>query len=149
MDVGCYCINVMRHMTGEEPDDGSAIARIGLDSKVDEYVVGTLKFPSGALGHFDCGLRTHITHAYEIRGNQGRIVVEQGFVMEPLSDTTIRHWRGDQYEEITIPATDHYQVMAEDFAQTLLEGQPLKFPLEDAVDTMRVIDFLKARWRRA
>src|SRR5690606_14602577 len=56
MDVGCYCINVMRLMTGEEPVAGHAVARIGERTKVDETLTAVLDFPSGAVGHFDSSL---------------------------------------------------------------------------------------------
>jgi predicted dehydrogenase len=144
MDVGCYCINAMRFMTGEEPEQVGAMARFGAQSQVDEFMVGTLRFPSGVLGYFDCGLRTPRKHSYELRGTGGRIVVDEGFTVPPEHDTTIRAWQDDRYEEITIPAIDHYQIMVEDFAEALLDNKPLRFPIEDAVDNMRVIDQLLA-----
>ena len=139
MDVGCYCVNVMRFMTGEEPDAFHAMARF---KDVDESLVGTLAFPSGALGHLDCSLRTYRQHGYEIRGTEGRIVVEPGFGMDPDEDTIIRHWIGDDYEEIHVPAANHYTLMAEDFADAIMRGRQPRFPVEDAVKNMQVIDGL-------
>jgi predicted dehydrogenase len=110
MDVGCYCVNLMRFITGEEPVTVSALARFGERTLVDEYLVGIMQFPSGVLGHFDCGLRTFSNHSYEIRGSKGRILVEQGFVMTPGADMTIRHWREDVYQEIMVgrgPLSDY------------------------------------------
>jgi xylose dehydrogenase (NAD/NADP) len=147
MDVGCYCINVMRLMTGEEPEKARAIARIGTESGVDEWLSGILAFPGGALGHFDCGLRAYRTHTYEIRGTEGRILVESGFVMEPNEAPTIRYWQGDQYEEIPIPAANHYTLMAEDFADALLNSRPPRFSGQDGVYNMRAIDMLVANAR--
>jgi predicted dehydrogenase len=149
MDVGCYCVNVMRFMTGEEPTGASALARFGATTQVDEYLVGLLEFPAGVLGHFDCGLRTFRNHSYEVRGSRGRIVVEQGFVMAPDATTTIRHWRDDDYEEVSIPPADHYQIMAEDFADALINGTPIRFPIQDAVRNMQATDRLLASVREA
>lgn len=142
MDVGCYCVNVMRLMTGEEPQTALAVARMGAESGVDECLAGVLKFPSGIIGHFDCGLRSHRTHTYEIRGTHGRIVVEEGFVMEPDSAPVIRHWRGDDYTEIKIAPANHYTLMAEDFADALINQRPPRFLPQDAANNMRVIDRL-------
>jgi xylose dehydrogenase (NAD/NADP) len=147
MDVGCYCINVMRLMSGQEPERARAIARVGVQSGVDEQLNGILAFPSGIMGHFDCGLRSHRTHTYEIRGTEGRILVEAGFVMEPNESPGIRHWHGDQYEEIQMPAVNHYTLMVEDFADAALNKRPPRFEPQDGVDNMRVIDMLLAQAR--
>jgi xylose dehydrogenase (NAD/NADP) len=147
MDVGCYCVNVMRFMTGEEPAEVSALARFGERSRVDEYLAGIMRFPSGVLGHLDCGLRTFGDHSYEIRGSKGRILVEQGFVMAPGADMVIRHWHEDTYQEITIDGVNHYQIMAEEFADSLIKGTPVRFPIQDAVHNMQVIDRLQASAR--
>jgi xylose dehydrogenase (NAD/NADP) len=148
MDVGCYCVNVMRFMTGEEPGRVSAIARFGPVTGVDEWLVGALSFPSGALGHFDCGLRAHRAEGYEIRGTEGSIVVEKSFVVERDAESTIQYWHGDEYEEITIPPVDQYQLMVEDFADALKEGRAPAFPPQDAVRNMAVIDRLLASARQ-
>lgn len=149
MDVGCYCLNVMRLMTGEEPTGAKAFAKIGDHSGVDEVLTGVLQFPSGAVGHFDCSLRAQHNHSYEIRGSKGRIEVEQGFVMPPDQSTKIRVWENtspgeDRYEEIVIPPTNHYTIMAEDFADALINNRPPRYAPQDGVANMRVIDMLYA-----
>lgn len=144
MDVGCYCVNVIRLMTGEEPSAVKALAQWGAASGVDERLVGLLQFPSGTLAHFDCGLRQHTTHSYELRGTGGRILVESGFTVQPTEAPVIRLWQGDSYQEITIPAVNHYTLMAEDFADALLNKRPPRFPAQDGVENMRVIDRLLA-----
>ena len=137
----------MRLMTGEEPHDVSAMAGLGEKSQVDEFMVGTLAFPSGVLGHFDCGLRTARVHSYEIRGTRGRIVAREGFTVPDDHETIIDFWQGGNHQEIRIPPVNHYQIMAEDFADSLLNGQPLPYPIQDAVKNMRVIDRLLAEAR--
>jgi predicted dehydrogenase len=141
MDVGCYCINVMRLMTREEPERTTGSALWG-PGGVDESFVGTLKFPSGVLGHFDCGFLTVFESGYEIRGDAGRIVVDKGFVSEPDEHKVIHVWRGDQYEAIPVPAANHYTLMIEDFADALLNNRPPRFDPQDGVENMRVIDRL-------
>jgi xylose dehydrogenase (NAD/NADP) len=148
MDVGCYCINVIRLMTGEEPERVSAVARFGAKSGVDERLAGVLDFPSGVLGHFECSLRTHFDNSYEIRGTDGCIVVEEAFIPHKTSETVIRHWSGDEYEEITIPPVDQYRLMVEDFADALLNRRSPRFPPQDAVHNMQVIDRLFASARQ-
>jgi predicted dehydrogenase len=147
MDVGCYCVNVMRLMTGQEPERARAIARVGIRSGVDEWLSGVLAFPSGVIGHFDCGVRSQRTHTYEVRGSVGRISVGAAFVMEPNETPVIGYWHGDQYDEINVPAVNHYTLMLEDFADSLLNNHPPRFSPQDAVDNMRAIDMLYASAR--
>lgn len=144
MDVGCYCLNVMRLMSGEEPTNVQAFARVGETSQVDEVLAGLLDFPSGAIGHFDSGLRSERTNSYEIRGSHGRIWVPEGFVMDASQPSTIQYWHEGQYEEISVLPANHYTLMVEDFADALINNRPPKFHPQDAVENMRVIDQLYA-----
>ncbi len=147
MDVGCYCVNVMRFMTGEEPDRASAVARYGDHSGVDETLAGVLGFPSGVVGHFDSSLRTFMAHAYELRGTGGRILVEEGFVMNADQPTQVEVWRGSDHETVTIQPANSYTLMAEDFADALLNRREPRFDPQDGVNNMRVIDTLLAATR--
>ncbi len=145
MDVGCYCINLMRFMTGEEPESVTASARIGDVTGVDEVLAGTLKFPSGVVGHFESSLRAHKEHTYTLKGTEGKIVLPTSFVPEKDADTLIKHWQGDDYTEHTISAADHYQLMVEDFADALINNRAPRFMPSDAVRNMEVIDQMLAQ----
>ncbi len=142
MDVGCYAVGVMRLMTGEEPVAVNAFAHYN-QRGADEMAVGTLVFPSGALGHFDCGMRAQGGQWYDIRGSDGRIFVEDAFVAPKDKPCLIRYWRGDQYEEIEFAPVDQYQLMAEDFGDAILNNRPPLFPAEDGVAAMRLMDSLR------
>ncbi len=144
-DVGCYCVNILRLMTGEEPENVAAFATIGEQSQVDETLAGLLQFPSGVMGHFDCSLRTQYAHFCDIRGTEGRILLENSFVPQPNDTTTIRYWHGNEYEEIAIAPANHYTLMAEDFADALLNQRPPRFMPQDGIQNMRVIDRLLAQ----
>lgn len=144
MDVGCYCINMMRYMTGEEPETVRSLAQFGAETGVDEWLSGILQFPSGVIGHFDSSLRSHASNIYDIRGSEGRILLDLGFVSGPEEAVTIRHWQGSEYNEIVIPGVNHYTLMAEDFADALINGRPPRFHGQDGVENMRVIDRLLA-----
>ena len=150
LDVGCYCVNVTRYLLGEEPIEVKAMANM---ADVDETLVGLMRFPSGALAHFDCSFRAHMTQTVEIRGTHGRIFVEKAYVPfrpDPDADVIIRYWSSKPpvekhtYEEIKVPKPDQYQLMVEDFADAILNNRPPKFSIEDSVAQMRAIDILYA-----
>ena len=143
MDVGCYCINLMRFITGEEPAHVRGIAQMGAGG-VDDSFSGVLEFPSGVLGHFDSSLRTFGTHTYEIRGTEGRIRVDEAFVPNLTESTRVHVWQADHYAEVHINAGNQYTFMVEDFADALMNNRPPRFDPQDAVENMRVIDRLYA-----
>jgi predicted dehydrogenase len=147
MDVGCYCVSISRLLTGEEPLRAEAIAQWGAASGVDESLAGVLEFPSGVLAHLDCGFRTHGSNYCDIRGTSGRIFLEPVFSIQPDYQPVIKLWRGKKYEELNIPAANHYTLMTEDFADALLNSRPPRYPAQDAVKAMRAIDLLYAAAR--
>jgi xylose dehydrogenase (NAD/NADP) len=142
MDVGCYCVNLMRFITGEEPNEFQAVARLGARSGVDERFAGVLGFPSGIVGHFDSGLRAELVNRYDIRGTAGRITAEIAFVPDAVTDTILHYWHGAEHEKITIPAADQYQLMVEDFGDALLNNRPPRFAGQDGVENMVALDRL-------
>lgn len=145
MDVGCYCVNLMRFMTGEEPESVTASAMIGETTGVDEVLAGTLKFSSGVIGHFESSLRAYGNNQYILKGTEGKIVVPISFVPNKDDDTVIQHWQGSDYTEHTVSAVDHYQLMVEDFADALINNRPPRFMPQDAVQNMEVLDKMLAQ----
>jgi predicted dehydrogenase len=144
-DVGCYCVNVIRSLSGEEPLLAQALARWtggGLGEGVDEQLVGTLSFPSGLLAQFDCALSLERREFLEVVGTDGRLEVEGTFVVGQ-EDVVIAEKHGGR-EDIVHPTrgADKYQKMVEHFADCVLHDKPLRYGLDDAVANMRAIDAL-------
>ena len=152
-DLGSYCVNVMRLMTGEEPDHVQAIGHFGSNSGVEEWAVGSLRFPSGVLGSFGCGMRSYRTHGYHICGSEGTIFVHDGFGPEndQVTEILVKRDTGKLREtlRIEIPATDQYQLMVEDFADSLLNDRPPRYAPEDAVANLKVLDRMQKSIREA
>jgi len=143
LDLGCYSVGIMRFLSGEDPIDAKGYAQWKIPGKVDESFVGMMVFPSGAMGYFGVGLNAGFDCSYEVFGSNGRILIDRGgMVVWPGEDFVIKCWSGDNYEEIKIPATDHYQMMLEDFGDALMEKREPAYPVEDGVKNMEVIDTL-------
>ncbi len=153
MDVGCYCVNIARYLIGEEPVEVRAFADFGERSGVDERLVGIMRFPGGAFVELDCGFRMDFVQYCEVRGTEGRIVLEAPFRPDAVSELAVRVWKRlpgpDQqaYEEIKIEMPNQYTLMVEDFADALLHKRPLRFPIENSIAQMRAIDMLYASTR--
>ena len=147
-DVGCYCVSSIRLLAGQEPDAVSGFARIG-SSGVDENFVGVLHFPDDLLAHFECGMRARDEQQYTIVGDKGRLHVDEAFRPDDRPQT-IRVMLGDQIETFPIPVVNQYTLLVEDFADAILNKRPPRFPPEEGVQNMRVLDalLLSARERR-
>jgi xylose dehydrogenase (NAD/NADP) len=142
MDLGCYCVNMFRLVTGAEPVYVQANAIFGERSRVDETFAGTLRFPDDVIAGFDCSFRAAYREWLSIAGTNGRIDMSRP--VKPGSgraEFTLQH-ADDTIETITTPGATHYQLMVEDFADAVLHGQPLRWPAEDSRANMRVIDAL-------
>lgn len=142
LDVGCYCVSVLRLLTGEEPETVQGMANL-CETGVDERFAGLLCFPSGVLGSFHCSMSSQFDCSYEAVGSTGHVLVDWGAMCAwPGEDFKIRYWHGDEYHDIVVPAANHYQLMVEDFAGALIEGRPVRFPIEDTLNNMATLDRL-------
>jgi predicted dehydrogenase len=143
MDVGTYPVSLMRLITEEEPIRAQAFA-VWAESGTDDNMVGTLQFPSGVLGHFDCGFRAAYQNSADILGDTGRIYIESAFVHNENEEYSAHIWRGDNHEEMRFPAVNHYTLIVEDFAEAMQQVRPTRYPPQDAVNQMRALDMLYA-----
>ena len=143
LDLGCYCVSIIRQITAEEPIDASSFAKLN-DEGVDVSFSGIMKFPSGILGQFDCSLTSQFSCGYAVIGSKGKLLVDWGgMVPWPGEEFIIKYWKGDDYKEIKIPEANHYALMAEDFSNALLHGTSLQFDLQDTINNMQALDLLK------
>jgi predicted dehydrogenase len=148
LDVGCYCVSVMRLLSGQEPESAKAQALFN-ENGVDVGFVGTMQFPGGVVGHLGAGLRTQFDCSYGVCGSEGRLLVDWGAMCAwPGEDFTIKHWQGEDSDEIVIPAANHYALMVEDFSAALLEGTEPMIPVSESIRNMEAIDMLMQDARR-
>jgi D-xylose 1-dehydrogenase (NADP+, D-xylono-1,5-lactone-forming) len=141
-DVGCYCVNSIRLMSGQEPLQVSGFAVYGKESGVDETFVGIMQFPSGLLAHFDCGMRSVSRQRYTVIGDKGRVIVHAPFRPDQAAPVVELIKSGGTSEKIDVPNVNQYVLMVEDFADAILNNRPPRFSAEDGLRNMRVLDAL-------
>ncbi|NUQ00852.1 MAG: Gfo/Idh/MocA family oxidoreductase, partial [Armatimonadetes bacterium] len=83
MDVGCYCINLARYLTAEEPVAAYAVGSFGDASGVDETICATLEFPSGAVAQFECSVKSAGRVFANVLGSRGTLEVERPWTPHP------------------------------------------------------------------
>jgi D-xylose 1-dehydrogenase (NADP+, D-xylono-1,5-lactone-forming) len=148
LDVGCYCVNLARLITGQEPVAVAGVAEYG-PSGTDESFAGVLRFGDGVLSDFDCSFRAAGGPSYQIIGSEGKIWVRQGFKPEREEEGEIQLHQNGEISRIFTEAVDQYTVMADDFAKAVTGKRVHPFPPADAIANMRVLDRLAEAARQA
>jgi xylose dehydrogenase (NAD/NADP) len=141
LDVGCYCVNLLRHVAGE-PEVVFGAHVLG-ESGVDVRFAGTMRFPGGALGHFDCGLDLPLRHEAEIVGSEGTLMLAPAFSVD---QGVLELRRGEAVERVDVPPTHRYALEVENFSRAVLGDEP---PLLDAAESIAQARALDALLRSA
>ncbi len=135
-DVGCYPISAARFLLGEEPFAVTAHAFFSPDhDHVDMMASGMMEFSNGVALTFDCGMWAEFRNEFEILGTTGRIVMKSAFI----GDQSYELIRGGQTEIIAGDTQNAYSLQADSFAESVLDGKPARFPLEDIINNMRAV----------
>ena len=141
MDVGCYCVNIIRTLAGEEPVEVQAAVNWA-DSGVDESFTGIIKFESGLTASFSSSLAIERNEFYYAAGSEGVIKVEHCF-LPGMDDTEIILSNPKTGEtSFSFNGVDQYQLMVEHFADCIINDLPLRYPALEAAKNLRVIDAL-------
>jgi predicted dehydrogenase len=136
MDVGIYCLQATRYLTGEEPIWVSATTTQGDParfSEVEASVLWQTKFPGGTISH--CG------SSYTAAGiGYFRAIAEQGwFSLDPAFNYGgIRGMRSDG-QVIDFEPTDQFAVEMDNFAQCIMEKTPTRVPGEEGLRDVRIM----------
>jgi len=139
MDIGCYCVNIARLLTGREPTYVKGIARLNEQKGVDEGFIGIMRFPKSELGVFDCAFRGVNHQTVEVVGDNVTLELPAPFLPGD-SPVILRHGEGTQ--TIVCETANHYRLMVEDFADSVLNDREPRYRLSDSLNNMRTIDML-------
>ena len=144
LDMGCYIVSAARMIMGDEPLSVRGWQKIDKRFGVDVANGGILEFPGGRMAVVSCSFETSGLGFYTVIGRKGMIDVPRGlvlglgsFVGEALIITVDKN--GKREEEL-MPRYDHYQLVAEAFADAVLTGKPVPLSPRDSVNNAKVID---------
>ncbi|MEJ0085467.1 MAG: Gfo/Idh/MocA family oxidoreductase [Pseudomonadota bacterium] len=146
MDVGIYCLQTTRMLTGEDPIWISA-AEVKTDpvkfKEVDETITWQTKFPGGVV--------TQCVSTYAANGLAGfRAATTRGsFGLEPAYFYSGNRGRRSDGPEINFPLTDQFATELDDFADCIINKRPTKVPgemgLQDVKYLMAIYESIKKR----
>ena len=137
MDLGCYCINIIRYLVGREPQSVWATGKFEPINNVWETLIGTLDFGDGITGQLDCSFGWTWRESYEVAGTEGTLCVQSAWGnSEGEAHFTVNG------ETFSVSGVNPYAAEILDLCQAIDTGAPLRLPIEDALGNMRVIDAL-------
>ncbi len=137
MDLGCYCINIIRYLIGREPQSVWATGKFEAINNVWETLIGTLDFGEGITGQFDCSFGWTWRESYEITGTEGTLSVQSAWGnAEGEAHFTLNG------ETVTVNGVNPYAAEILNLCHAMETGEPTRLPLTDALGNMRAIDAL-------
>lgn len=140
LDPGCYCVDLLRLVTGAEPVVKSARARL-LDPRLDLAMSAALEFPDGCTGSIETALDytgTQLDVSLDIVGEHASLQVVNPYMPHEGHSLTVKDGRDVQIEQLT--RTSSYLFQLQEVARVLHEGLAARTPIAAGVGTMVVLD---------
>ena len=143
-DIGCYPITGARFLFETEPTRVVGLIDRDPELKIDRLTTAILDFPNGQAS-FTCSTQIAPYQRMQIVGTKARIEIEIPFNAPPdepcrifIDDGSKLGNAGIEVEEF--PIIDQYGEQGNVVSRAIRTGEPLEFPLETAVQGMRIID---------
>jgi predicted dehydrogenase len=139
-DIGVYCLNAARYLTGEEPTEVTAVGHQPKDDprfrEVFESVAFTLRFPSGVVAHCDCSFGSAESRRYRAVGTGGFVEMDPAF---PYFGLRLKVSKGGQTSEVRLKEVNHFAAEMDHFSECILDGKDPRTPGEEGLADVRVI----------
>jgi len=143
MDVGIYCLNACRYLTGEEPHEikanSSVIDKDGRFSTVEENVSWTMKFPSGIVAACNTTYGGNMVGYFRVHGAKGVIDMQNAFNYDGMH-LTAQIGRDQKIDEVS-PVRDpmEFTHQADHFADCVWNDKTPKTPGEEGLRDMELM----------
>jgi xylose dehydrogenase (NAD/NADP) len=162
MDLGCYPVSISRMVADAEPtavycravwgEDAGKVthdeARIRTLTSDDAHLVGVdhtmsavMEFPNHVLAVVDWSFTADSHQWLSIAGTHGHIGVTAPFRMGE-EEQVILYDHENKHEDVMVPGANEYHKMVDHFAETVLQGKPISYTLENSLGQARTIDAL-------
>ncbi|WIW49954.1 Gfo/Idh/MocA family oxidoreductase [Bradyrhizobium sp. 62B] len=144
-DVGIYCLNAARAVTGEEPIEVEArIHSTKGDPRfreVEESVAWTMRFPSGALANLSTSYGIHRASRLAVHLDGGNLLLDNAYPYKGQRLTLRRAIDSRETETlIEVSAKDHFALELDHMAECVLDDKQPKTPGEEGLRDMRLME---------
>lgn len=161
MDIGCYCVDMARQVTGEDPAQGGiqAVGRLVESTdggKIDVSASGVLAYPSGITATFTCAMDTQASNMTQVCGTKGYIEVPVPWKpSKGMATWTLKTMKkprqdgvpdevGEQVQTFSNEADKPlYALEADAFAAAVLDGTPPFMSGDESIGNAKVLDELR------
>ena len=140
MDVGIYCLQAARYLSGEEPTHVTAQTWTPENDPrfktTDASMSFTLKFPGGALATCSCSYAAHGISEYHFMTEQAYGRLDQGFAYGGIS--FLLKERGKP-QQLDIPQINQFAAEMDAFADCVLTNKESKTPGEMGMQDLKIM----------
>jgi 1,5-anhydro-D-fructose reductase (1,5-anhydro-D-mannitol-forming) len=139
-DIGSHCIDLLRFLLDDQVTQVATVAEHDAASgPLEAGAAISLAFKRGTFAAVTVSFRGAYRTAFEISGETGQIIAEDGLSSErPVRVTLLRNGRIEAVEEI--PNEGSYSRMLDGFSTWVQGGAEYLSPGQDAVEMQRVLD---------
>jgi predicted dehydrogenase len=145
-DVGIYCLNAARYISGEEPIEVQALQystpKDPRFREVEEEVSFNLRFPSGFIATCLTSYGVHTSRDYRVLGATGWAELDPAFAYRGLSLRVARARQGSSGEEVTesrLEPRNQFALEMDHLAACLRDDRTPRTPGEEGLQDMRII----------
>jgi predicted dehydrogenase len=142
LDVGSYAVSVARWFLEAEPAAVQAQAVYRGKTEVDIHLVGTLRFPGGALATVEASFCAGLQQTYTVVGSGGAVELPHDAFIPWEKDAAVMV-RGKDEETgktLVVPGADEYRLMVEHFADRVRTGKAPTVSVEDSIGNLVALD---------
>jgi predicted dehydrogenase len=153
-DVGIYCLNAARYLSGEEPIEVSALLQAIPDDprfhEVEAQVDFSLRFPSGLLASCACSYDTHDSKQYRLLGDDAWLELDPAFPYRGQRMRIARRAGNDdtQIIERDIVAQNQFALELDHMATCVRENRRPHTPGEEGLQDVQIIAAIYESARR-
>ena len=146
-DVGIYCLNAARYITGEEPIEvfANAYSTPGDPRfrEVEENLIFQLQFPSGVLANCTTGYGYHTSRRYRVNAADGWFEMDPAFSYKGLRMRITRAKEMSEcVEERRMEEKNQFALEMDHMSQCVMENKRPHTPGEEGLQDIRLIEAL-------
>ena len=143
-DVGLYCLNAFRYLTGEEPVEVTGQITQPKDDprfrEIEDVCTFTLRFPSGIFASGSSGYSYHENRCLRIMASDAWFGADPAFAYNGLALQIARKaGHSNSLEERHYPPENQFAVEMDDFAQRLKKDKAPLTPGEEGLQDQKII----------
>jgi predicted dehydrogenase len=139
-DIGVYCINACRYLTGEDPVEASGYSYQPKDearfAEVPRDVIFTLHFPSGVSAHCGVSFAGAASKRYRVECADGWIDMDKAY---GYSGQELRTMQQNKVTKVDLSPLNHFAAEMDHFSQCILDDKESLTPGEMGLKDMQII----------